>query len=299
MGYASDRLTRYRLRFLLQEFDLARGVTLIGRSVECHVTIEDALVSRRHARIVIDEDTCTVEDLASRNGVHLNNQPLRGKAVLHDGDRLRIGTQSMVFCHIEPEAHGLTRTTGVLRICANCRRPYPREMLACPVCEETEQIDDTLSSGALADRQAWVLQLLIEALEKSLALGRGEDSERLLERATRQFSEMIRAADSVTRSQVEALAILVLRWALTHNEPRWGEWLLDAYGQLVQPPSAQVLNGVLTLLRRFPQPMGRALAQLVRRLEEAAMREATPESSTGLDRLRTLSAQWSPDPTSH
>ena len=65
-------MARYRLRFLLQEFDLPRGATLIGRSSDCHVTIEDPLVSRQHARIVIDGDDATLQDLGSRNGVKLN-----------------------------------------------------------------------------------------------------------------------------------------------------------------------------------------------------------------------------------
>jgi hypothetical protein len=35
---------------VLQEFDLPPGITVIGRSLDCHLTIEDALVSRRHAQ---------------------------------------------------------------------------------------------------------------------------------------------------------------------------------------------------------------------------------------------------------
>src|SRR5687767_6926407 len=49
-------VARYRLRFLLQEFDLPRGATILGRSSDCHVTIEDPLVSRHHARIVLEGD---------------------------------------------------------------------------------------------------------------------------------------------------------------------------------------------------------------------------------------------------
>ena len=62
-GRASDarhdeeaNVARYRLRFLLQEFDLPRGITVIGRSLDCNLTIEDPLVSRQHARIVVDDD---------------------------------------------------------------------------------------------------------------------------------------------------------------------------------------------------------------------------------------------------
>ncbi len=44
---------RYRLRFLLQEFDLASGDTLIGRGDDCHITIYDPSISRHHARIIV------------------------------------------------------------------------------------------------------------------------------------------------------------------------------------------------------------------------------------------------------
>src|SRR5580693_10224660 len=94
-------MTRYRLRFHLQEVDLHQGVTYIGRSEECGVTIEDPLVSRRHARIIYEGDDVTIEDLGSRNGVRVNGRPLQGSVSLTDGDRVRIGTQDFVFCRIQ------------------------------------------------------------------------------------------------------------------------------------------------------------------------------------------------------
>jgi pSer/pThr/pTyr-binding forkhead associated (FHA) protein len=65
-------LARYRLRFVLQEFDLPRGATIIGRSLECHLTIDDPLVSRQHARITVGDDGAQIEDVGSRNGVRVN-----------------------------------------------------------------------------------------------------------------------------------------------------------------------------------------------------------------------------------
>src|SRR5262245_57686826 len=93
-------VTRYRLRFLLQEIDLAPGETLIGRSASCHVTIEDPLVSRQHARIRINGDVATIEDLGSRNGLQINGRGTRGISQLSEGDRVRIGTQELVFCTV-------------------------------------------------------------------------------------------------------------------------------------------------------------------------------------------------------
>src|SRR6186713_2110900 len=128
-------LTRFRLRFLLQEIDLPQGDTLVGRSANCQVTLDDPLVSREHARIRIEGPNASVEDLGSRNGVQLGGQPITGKASLTNGDRIRIGTQELVFlelpANVERPARGATRQTGFMVHCAACARAYPAELVAC------------------------------------------------------------------------------------------------------------------------------------------------------------------------
>ena len=46
-------MARYRLRFLLQEFDLPRGATILGRSSDCHVTIEDPQPNLKNVTLII------------------------------------------------------------------------------------------------------------------------------------------------------------------------------------------------------------------------------------------------------
>src|SRR4051812_30391359 len=68
---------------------------VIGRGDMCDVRIEDDSVSRRHARLVVDE-TVTIEDLGSRNGTRVAGQPVAAKervaiptgAVIEIGDVL-------------------------------------------------------------------------------------------------------------------------------------------------------------------------------------------------------------------
>src|SRR5579863_3449324 len=117
-------MARYRLRFHLQEVDLQRGATYIGRSEECEVTIEDPLVSRRHARITFEGDVVAIEDLGSRNGVRVNGKSIVGTQRLGDGDRVRIGTQDFVFCSVQAKTDRHAKTTCVLRLCAVCKAPY-------------------------------------------------------------------------------------------------------------------------------------------------------------------------------
>src|SRR5258708_20978609 len=163
-----EQVARYRLRFLLQEFDLPRGITVIGRSCDGHLTIEEPLVARQHARMFIGEDGGSVEDMGSRNGVKVNGIAIHEPAPLRDGDRVRIGTQDFVFCRVGSVGKAHARTTGVLRLCANCHMPYPREGLTCPNCEASEQTDEETLTGRPSPegQHTWSVQLLIDALER-------------------------------------------------------------------------------------------------------------------------------------
>ena len=74
------------------EFELVQGALLIGRLPECPVCLEDPLVSRMHARIVVQGDCVIVEDLHSANGVYLNGVRVASTAILREGDRILMGT---------------------------------------------------------------------------------------------------------------------------------------------------------------------------------------------------------------
>jgi hypothetical protein len=240
-------LARYRLRFLLQEFDLPRGITIIGRSLDCHLTIEDPLVSRQHARILIDDDGATVEDMGSRNGVRVDGMTIKGATRLSDGMRLRIGTQDFLFCNVEIAGKGHSKTTGVLRLCANCRMPYPREAPSCPNCEATEQTDeDTLtgvgpSEGAQSAR-AWSAQLLVEALDRALALARLQDAERILRRATAQVEEVVATGSPIDAGSLAALALRAAATTLATDDATWALWVLDIYRRTATVPPAEVVE---------------------------------------------------------
>lgn len=63
----------------------------VGRSQELGIVLEDGEVSRRHARISPSSGSVVVEDLGSRNGSFVNEQPIDGPREIRPGDRVRIG----------------------------------------------------------------------------------------------------------------------------------------------------------------------------------------------------------------
>ena len=77
---------------------LEDGENLVGREPSCPVWLDEAGVSRRHARLSVEgTGGATLEDLGSKNGTWLNDRRLDGPAVLRDGDRLQLGPVSLAF----------------------------------------------------------------------------------------------------------------------------------------------------------------------------------------------------------
>lgn len=86
---------------------LVAGENVIGRDPECALGIPSGLVSRQHARVVVQGGRATLQDLGSKNGTLLGGVPVRGEAPLVDGDEIRIGPALLVFC---AASAGSTRT---------------------------------------------------------------------------------------------------------------------------------------------------------------------------------------------
>jgi hypothetical protein len=76
---------------------VAPGGALIGRSRDCDIVLDDAGVSRRHARLRPAGEAWTIEDLGSTNGVRVNGAQLRAPRALQRGDRIEIGSTQVVF----------------------------------------------------------------------------------------------------------------------------------------------------------------------------------------------------------
>ncbi|HKY41246.1 MAG TPA: FHA domain-containing protein [Polyangiaceae bacterium] len=88
----------------ISEVDLHEGSLLVGRLPECDVMIDDALVSRMHARVSVRDQSVLVEDLHSTNGVYVNGARITHSALLREGDRLLIGTTEISLFEARPDA---------------------------------------------------------------------------------------------------------------------------------------------------------------------------------------------------
>jgi two-component system cell cycle response regulator len=76
-------------------FRIAEGDTVIGRSTDADVWVDDDGVSRQHARLVSENSVVTLLDLGSRNGTFCNGERVE-KKVLEDGDKIQIGSETVL-----------------------------------------------------------------------------------------------------------------------------------------------------------------------------------------------------------
>jgi len=89
--------TAYRLIWGNREIDLDAGENVLGRDRGAVAWIDEESVSRRHARIMVDNRGASLEDLGSKNGTVLRGKKIREPVDLRDGDVIKIGPASLVF----------------------------------------------------------------------------------------------------------------------------------------------------------------------------------------------------------
>lgn len=81
-----------------RDFPLQKSEQFIGRDLNNDIVINDAEVSRRHARIFLQGTSYVIEDLGSTNGTYINGQRLMGPYVLRPGEIITLGEKiNLVF----------------------------------------------------------------------------------------------------------------------------------------------------------------------------------------------------------
>jgi pSer/pThr/pTyr-binding forkhead associated (FHA) protein len=71
------------------------GSMTFGRSVKCELCFSDIELSRRHCEFFLKNDVLEIKDLASANGVYVNDRKV-DTAILQAGDQLRMGSVTLL-----------------------------------------------------------------------------------------------------------------------------------------------------------------------------------------------------------
>jgi adenylate cyclase len=135
-----------------QVYLLKAKEVLIGRDPTCELCFEDRTLSRQHAKILIQGDTLTVQDLGSVNGVLVNGVKITS-AELKTNDRLTLGN---IELHLQPatnETPSIKKLSPSVQINDEptlLQQPGGQQIVQ-PESKSIMSITQTLSSSMLMD----------------------------------------------------------------------------------------------------------------------------------------------------
>jgi pSer/pThr/pTyr-binding forkhead associated (FHA) protein len=73
---------------------------IIGRDATNNIPINDAEVSRKHAKLILQSSAYVIQDLGSTNGTFINGQRITASQVLKPGDKVTLGENIVLMYEI-------------------------------------------------------------------------------------------------------------------------------------------------------------------------------------------------------
>jgi predicted component of type VI protein secretion system len=277
---------RFRLRYLHHDLELTEGQFAVGRNASCQLSLDDPLVSRRHALLTVSREGVTVEDLQSRNGVIVNGKRIQGRVMLEVGDRIVIGAQELTLLQ--------GREGGRAQSSANISKMTLPKMPAADGDKPTAVgvfPDQDLEPSMV--RRADAFNLLGSVAEKALAMGRADEAERILAAPLGDVIEASRAGKVLSASLVDMAARFSAKLATATTKGAWADYVVEIYHAQKRPAPAQVVDELYNAFRKV-----NAIDVVKLRAYVAVLREKLPtygpaerflfQRLEGLERLATL-----------
>jgi FHA domain len=263
-----------RLRYLAHDLEVPSGQFVIGRTPDCQLSLDDPLVSRRHALLVVQQNGIFVEDLGSRNGVFVNGTKIEKVLRLKDGDVIKIGGQEMTLHGIDEgsssppaPAHHRTRTMQDLQAFID---PPPESGPADEILEDSTVVTMSPLVAQNPDRRVSALSLIGGLADKALALGRSEEAERILSRTLVDLKSKCEAGEELQPELAERAASYAARLAGATGKGMWVEYVFGLYlaqRHLVPGKVVDELYSSVRKVKHTDRASMRAYSQMLREIE--------------------------------
>jgi hypothetical protein len=239
-----------RLRYLVHDLEVPPGEFVIGRSPDCQLSLDDALVSRRHAILIVQADAVYIEDLASRNGVLVRGKRITGPTRLDDGDQIQVGSQVMTLVGVPGPISSMRGGATQAQ-----RRPAHNADIITLTGADSEELAAATSEVPITqpespDRRISSLALIGGLAEKALAMGRTDEAERILSRSLRDLMVKARHKEQVRPDLAERAGFYAARLASATTRGLWVDYIFELYGSLGTLLPAKLVDELYTVMRK-------------------------------------------------
>jgi hypothetical protein len=248
----------FRLRYLQHDLELSEGQFAVGRNASCQLSLDDPLVSRRHALLNVSKEGVSIEDLKSRNGVLVNGRRIDDICPLRAGDKITIGSQEMQLVEARggPTAH-ITSGGGVPKMTLSrleaALQAVPEEQssvsfsgVSIPASSSVTDFDPEPSMLRRVDG----FRVLGGVAEKALGMGRAEEAERLLASALADVIEACRGGRRIPASLAEHAGRFSAKLATATGKGAWADYVIELYSAQRRPAPAPVIDELYNAFRK-------------------------------------------------
>ncbi|QDU26511.1 Phosphoserine phosphatase RsbP [Anatilimnocola aggregata] len=200
-----------------KRYELRTDRTIMGRHPECHVVIEVGAVSRQHAAVNRKGNDYFLEDLNSRNGTFLNEEPAKidGQRQLKPGDVVRVCEVSYTFHADVPfkvqNKLGITDGAGLGTLMVDDEAGHPNSTIM-------SKLDVSTSSRGGVHVAASAEVKLAALVEITQNLGRALNLDEVLPQILKSLFKIFVQADRGFIVLEEPNGLLVPRWVRLRRE---------------------------------------------------------------------------------
>ncbi len=205
-----------KLSWANDSVELPDGQYLIGRSAKCDIVVDEPRVSRRHAQLEVEGTDVHVVDLQSRNGIFVNDRPVRRVQALAEGDLILVGGAEFELQFVESQAP------------TPARRPHQVYV----VLESIDSAEDRTAgkdcfAAAPVTKTFDDLELIGRVAERALSAGHPQQAETLVEsHLQRVLDDSFRRREVSPGTIQRALHISLLLAESTHRGG-WFDYAVD------------------------------------------------------------------------
>ena len=221
---------------------LRQGTLAVGRSLSCDIVVNDRLVSREHAHLIVSESRLILLDLSSTNGLYVNGQRVSGSSELSGGDVVVIGTWELKIA--SDEHADLSTFETVPSLFGEPSASLQGELTERGMFEATEAAPPEASSfeatpvvsvpyvsarptAARAEldpravAKADAFQVIGRLADRAMLMGNYEAAEQVIERHLTELVASARGGTVLPDSVREGAVRQALRLADVMRKPRW------------------------------------------------------------------------------
>ena len=291
-----ELISRYWLRLGNRELPLEDGETLIGRGDGCHVVVNEAMVSRRHARIVIAGARPYIEDLGSANGTFVNQGRLKGPAELFPGDRIFVGT-----CEIEVTRRLVEDRPTIPVAEEDLERPTPSSGVSAfdPVSSGRATLPrGQASARSFPDEEPKTLEGfdgLTHLADKMFTMGRVDAALRILAEPLEALREGARLGHLPPPSVLDSLGRYAVKLANETLDGSWVDLAIESHLLAVRPLREETIQQLAALRAKVPIGSDELIARYYQRLRGAMAAFSATERILS-ERVACLLPALGPDP---